>query len=135
LEIGARDLENNNTFSAKRTGGKDAISLANPVPNVMRLLDEVSAELRSRSAVHSDNVIQPLPAFEENEGNWTIKGTIDEGLIYELPFDGTDAHAEVIERSTGLTFLGDATEPYDTERECLMSGVKTTRRVILAKTY
>jgi len=135
LEIGARDLENSATFSAKRTGGKEAIPLTNPVPNVMRLLDEVSTELRSRSAIHSDNVIQPLPSFEENEGNWTMKGTIDDGLIYELPFDGTDVHAEVIERTTGLTFLGDATEPYNTERECFMSGVRTTRRVILAKTY
>jgi prolyl-tRNA synthetase len=135
LEIGARDLENNNTFSAKRTGGKEPISLDNPVANVERLLEEVASELRNRSAIHSENVIQPLPSFEENDGNWTMSETIDDGLIYELPFDGTDAHAEVIERATGLTFLGDATDPYDTEKECLMSGVMTTRRVILAKTY
>jgi len=135
LEIGARDLENNNTFSAKRTGGKEPISLVDPVANVERLLEEVASELRNRSAIHSENVIQPLPSFEENEGIWTMNGTIDDGLIYELAFDGTDAHAEVIERTTGLTFLGDATEPYDAERKCLLSGVMTTRRVILAKTY
>ena len=54
--------------------------------------------------------------------------------IYEVAFDGTDAHAETIERTTGLSFLGDSTTPYDKEQPCFMSGKMTTRRVILAKT-
>ena len=60
---------------------------------------------------------------------------IEDGKIYELAFDGTDSHAETIERSTGLSFLGDATVPYAEERPCFMSGKPTKRRVLLAKTY
>ena len=60
---------------------------------------------------------------------------VEDGKIYELAFDGTDAHAETIERKTGLSFLGDATEQYEHERPCFMSGKPTTRKVILAKTY
>ena len=60
---------------------------------------------------------------------------VEEGKIYELAFDGTDAHAEKIEKTTGLSFLGDATEPYNEERPCFMSGKMTKRRVLLAKTY
>ena len=44
-------------------------------------------------------------------------------------------HAEVIEKKTGLTFLGDATDDYDAEVPCHMTGKMTKRRVILAKTY
>ena len=82
-----------------------------------------------------DNVIQPLPEFTELDGTWTMNGEIKDGHIYELPFDGNDAHAEVIERTTGLAFLGDSTDDYLQERPCHMSGKPTKRRVLLAKTY
>jgi hypothetical protein len=64
-----------------------------------------------------------------------MEGSIEDGKIYQIPFDGTDAHAEAIERSTGLTFLGDSTESYSEEIPCHMSGKMTQRRVLLAKTY
>ena len=47
-----------------------------------------------------DNVIQPLPEFVETNGKWSMQGEISEGHIYEMAFDGTDAHAEIIERAT-----------------------------------
>ena len=62
-----------------------------------------------------------------------MNGEIKEGHIYELPFDGSDAHAEVIERTTGLTFLGDSTDEYPEERPCHMSGQPTKRRVLLLR--
>ena len=49
-----------------------------------------------------DDVVQPLPAFSEADGQWTMDGEVKDGHIYELAFDGSDAHAEVIERTTGL---------------------------------
>jgi len=52
-----------------------------------------------------------------------------------MPFDGNDAHAEVIEKLTGLTFLGDSIDEYGHEKPCHMTGKMTKRRVILAKTY
>jgi hypothetical protein len=82
-----------------------------------------------------DNVIQPLPAFTESDGTWSMEGEIEDGHIYEFAFAGTDAHSEIIERATGLTFLGDATDEFDTPRLCHMTGIETTRRVLLAKTY
>ena len=106
------------------------------LPNACRqILDEIAEELRKRSSAHMQDVIQPLPAFEENDGNWVMKGEIEDGKIYQIPFDGTDAHAEAIERATSLTFLGDSTEDFDEDMPCHMSGKMTKRRVILAKTY
>jgi hypothetical protein len=52
-----------------------------------------------------------------------------------MAFDGTDSHAEVIERATSLNFLGDATDDYEEERPCHMTGQMTKRRILLAKTY
>ena len=82
----------------------------------------------------TDVVIQ-LPEFVQSGDQWSINGEIIDGKIYEMAFDGTDAHAEIIEKQTGLTFLGDSTEDYDVEKPCHMSGKMTKRRVILAKTY
>ena len=56
------------------------------------------------------------------DGQWSMDGEVSDGHIYELAFDGSDARAEVIERTTGLSFLGDATDPYDSERPCHMTG-------------
>lgn len=125
LDIGPRDIENNTAFAARRTGGKEPLPMDNIIQECKRVLDEISDELRKRSRAHTEDVVIPLTDLDD----------VEDGKIYEMAFDGTDAHAETIERTTGLSFLGDATEPYDSERPCFMSGKPTTRRVILAKTY
>jgi prolyl-tRNA synthetase len=125
LDIGPRDIESNTAFAAKRTGGKEPLPLNKIVSECKRVLDEISDELRRRSKLHTEDVVQPL----------TDLNSIEDGKIYELAFDGSDSHAEQIEKTTGLSFLGDATEPYHEEMPCFMSGKPTKRRVLLAKTY
>ena len=125
LDIGPRDIENDSAFAARRTGGKEPLPLANIAEECRRLLNEISDELRARADAHAGNVIVPLTSLE----------SVEDGKIYEMAFDGTDSHAETIERTTGMSFLGDATEPYPNERPCFMSGKPTTRRVLLAKSY
>ena len=125
LDIGPRDIENNSAFAARRTGGKEPLPLDNIVNECNRVLAEIADELRTRAAAHTENVVIPLTDLEN----------VEDGKIYEMAFDGTDAHAETIERTTGLSFLGDSTDSYGEEKPCFMSGKMTTRRVILAKTY
>ena len=125
LDIGPRDMENNTAFAARRTGGKEPLSMDDIVSECKRVLSEISDELRLRASAHTDNVVIPLTSLDD----------VEDGKIYEMAFDGTDSHAETIERTTGLSFLGDATEPYVGERPCFMSGKMTTRKVLLAKTY
>ncbi len=125
LDIGPRDIENNTAFAAKRTGGKEPLSMDNIIPECERVLDEIADELRRRSHLHTQDVVIPLVDLK----------AVEDGKIYELAFDGSDSHAEQIEKTTGLSFLGDATEPYEEERPCFMSGNMTKRRVLLAKTY
>ena len=110
LDIGPRDIENNSAFAARRTGGKEPLPLDNIVNECNRVLSEISDELRTRAAAHAENVVIPLTDLEN----------VEDGKIYEIPFDGTDSHAETIERTTGLAFLGDSTDPYNEEKPCLM---------------
>ena len=135
LDIGPRDIAQGTAFAALRTGGKEPLAMDNIAELCWEKLSEISDELRIRSAAHMDGVINELPQFIEDNETWSMKGEINDGKIYQMPFEGTDAHAEIIEKATGLTFLGDATEDYDTELPCHMTGKMTKRRVILAKTY
>jgi prolyl-tRNA synthetase len=135
LDVGPRDIAQGTAFAARRTGGKEPIQM-DDLPNAcLQILDEIAEELRKRSSAHMDDVVQPLPPFNEIDGAWVMDGEIEDGKIYQIPFDGTDAHAEAIERATSLTFLGDSTEDFDEEMPCHMSGKMTRRRIILAKTY
>ena len=135
LDVGPRDIAQGTAFAARRTGGKEPIPMEDLSNACKTILDEIAEELRKRSSAHMSDVVQPLPNFTEQDGTWVMNGEIEEGKIYEIPFDGTDAHAEAIERATSLTFLGDSTDEYETEQPCHMSGKMTRRRVILAKTY
>ena len=135
LDVGPRDIAQGTAFAARRTGGKEPIPMESIATECHRILDEISNELRKRSSAHMSDVVQPLPKFNEVNGKWIMEGEIEDGKIYEIAFDGTDAHAEAIERTTSLTFLGDSTEDYEVDMQCHMSGKMTRRRVILAKTY
>ena len=135
LDVGPRDIAQGTVFAALRTGGKEPLLIDNIVELCNNKLNEISTELRKRSFEHMNDVMVQLPEFVESDGNWDMVGDIIDGKIYEMAFDGNDAHAEVIEKLTGLTFLGDSTDEYPQERPCLMTGKTTKRRVILAKTY
>ena len=55
--------------------------------------------------------------------------------MYEVAFDGNDADAERLEKSTNLTLLGDDLHPYEEEVPCIATGKMTTRRQYLARMY
>ena len=135
LDIGPRDMAQGTVFAALRTGGKEPLDVNNIAELCHTKLSEISNELRKRSMEHMTDVMVRLPDLENNDGHWTMKGDIIDGKIYEMPFEGTDAHAEIIEKQTGLTFLGDSVDEYESPIPCHMTGKMTKRRVILAKTY
>ena len=64
-----------------------------------------------------------------------MKEPILDGVIYELAFDGSDSDAETLEKSTGLTLLGDADTPFPDPVPCAITGKSTTRRQHIARMY
>ena len=126
LESGPRDVDNGTAFAARRTGGKDPIPLDNIVNAVREQLDIVHSELNARSHAHVEGCVIRLESLDQE---------IVDGQIYEVAFDGTDADAEQLEKSTGLTILGDAMSGYDTDKPCIVSGKMTTRKQHIARMY
>ncbi|MDP7001361.1 MAG: His/Gly/Thr/Pro-type tRNA ligase C-terminal domain-containing protein [Candidatus Poseidoniaceae archaeon] len=136
LEIGPRDIANGTAFAALRTGGKKPLEITDIVNNVKAELDAISKELRLRADTFHQSVVQQFPGIsQDSNGEWVIQGDIDDLAVFEIPFAGNDAEAEIIERLTGLTFLGDDVEPFSDEKTCVITGQSTKRRVFLARTY
>ena len=76
-----------------------------------------------------------MPNIEVVGLNISLETNLEDGFVYEMPFEGNDAEAELIEKETGFSFLGESTTPYSKERKCLVTGKHTTNRIFLAKTY
>jgi len=126
LEIGPRDVDNGNAFAARRTGGKEPIPLEDICTGVRAQLDMVQSELENRSHEHIDSCILQLLTLDQE---------ILDGHIYEVAFDGTDADAEILEKTTGLTILGDAMNGFTESQTCILTGKPTLRKQHLARMY
>jgi hypothetical protein len=120
---------------AKRTGEKTSQALDNLVENVQNQLELIGDEMMSNSLEHFNSRIQKLPNFTVAGNKLIFDTPIQTDMVYEFAFAGNDAEAEMIEKSTDLSFLGDSTKLYDKEIPCVMTGTPTNRRIYLSKTY
>ena len=91
--------------------------------------------MKQQSSDHFNSRIKTLPAFMVDGTDLIFDQAIEKGMVYEMAFDGNDAEAEMIEKGTDLSFLGDSTEAYKKKVPCAITGKPTTRRVFLAKPY
>ena len=126
LDIGPRDVENGNAFAARRTGGKHPLPISDIESSVRSELTEIQATLLKASEEHRASIVR----FANNLSELDC-----EGAIFEVAFCGTDADAEVLEKSSGLTLLGEALEPFAEPKPCIVSGEMTTTRQHLARMY
>ena len=135
LEFGPRDLAENKCVLSLRTGGKVEASLDNLFETINNHLAEISEQLLGRSSKHMSNLVKKFPGIESTKGGWKMISPIEDGIVYELAFDGNDADAEILEKTTGLALLGDSVEPYLEPRKCAITGKLTTRKQHLARMY
>ena len=136
FELGPRDLASGECVLVPRTGGKSSAPLAGAAEAAREALEAVAEELRKRARKLKDSSMHILPALERSgAGRLTLAEPVTPGRIYELPFDGSDADAGMVEELTGLSFLGDAREPFPKARKCAVTGEPTRRRGWLARTY
>ena len=135
LEIGPRDLASSQCTITLRTGGKIESPLEGISSTIRQYLDSVSDELRSRAHAHASELIRTFPGLSQTADIWKLDAALEEGFVYELAFDGNDADAEVLEKATGLTLLGDCAQPYPEPIPCAVTGKLTTRRQHLARMY
>jgi len=135
VEIGPRDIKEGKCVISTRTGDKFESPLEGLGSTISSTLAKISDDLRSRAEESLSQLIKPLPPIVEKAGQMELSEGIDDGIVYELPFDGNDSDAEILEKMTGLTLLGECDFPYSEERNCAISGNPTTKRQHIARMY
>ena len=135
IELGPRDLKSNSFMCATRTGDKSSHKMDDLLNSVRKELDLVNKHMKEKAREHFNQHIKKMPDLEINGSNISIEEQLEDGYVYEMAFEGNDAEAEMIEKITGFSFLGISTSPYSKERKCIVSGILTSNRVFLAKTY
>ena len=118
-----------------RTGGKASHDVNDLLNVISDSLDSTESELRNRAAVHMENLVLDFPGIEQSSDGWKLTEPIEDGKVYELAFDGNDSDAEILEKATGLTFLGDCIDSYSEPKPCVVTGRMTTRKQHLARMY
>ena len=134
VELGPRDLKSSNCIATLRTGGKVEVDLAGASSRIKELLSEISEELRSRANKVVSSLIKKFP--EENlSSSISIIDTIEDGVVYEIAFEGSDSNAEFLEKKTGLTLLGVSDQEFPKKRPCIVTGKLTVNRCYIARMY
>ena len=78
-----------------------------------------------------------LKAFIGEKGiiNQSIQDSIEDGIVYEIAFEGNDSDAEFLEKKTGLTLLGVSDQEFSKKRTCIVTGNSTVNRCYIARMY
>jgi prolyl-tRNA synthetase len=134
VELGPRDLKSGKCIATLRTGGKVEIDLDGAPMRISEMLSGISDELRHRANSIVSRLVQEFP-FGSLADQDNADSIVEDGIVYEIAFDGSDSDAELLEKKTGLTLLGECDEPYSEPRECLVTGNQTTKRQYIARMY
>ena len=135
IELGPRDLKSNSFMCVKRTGEKSSHSLDNLLESVRKELDSVSKNMKEHAGNHFNQHVKKMPNVRIDGSNISIEEKLEDKYVYEMAFEGNDAEAEMIEKETGFSLLGESMNPYAEKRKCIVSGKSTTKRMFLAKSY
>jgi hypothetical protein len=76
-----------------------------------------------------------LPDIINSESGHEFSSPLSDGKVYSFPFCGNDSDAEVLEKLSGLTMLGECAENYREPRNCIITGIPTTNKHHLARMY
>ena len=134
IELGPRDLKSKKCIVTLRTGGKFEIDLDGSSSRIKQLLDDISEELRNRATSLVSDLIQDFP-IHDLRNSASIQDSIEDGIVYEIAFEGNDSDAEFLEKKTGLTLLGVSDQEFSKKRTCIVTGNSTVNRCYIARMY
>ncbi|MEC9147034.1 MAG: aminoacyl--tRNA ligase-related protein [Candidatus Thermoplasmatota archaeon] len=135
LELGPRDIDSGNCIISERTGKKYEAPISDILNSVNSALVSVADVLRDRAGGHFSDLVSELPEISNVGEGHQFTSPIVDGMVYSFPFCGTDSDAEILEKLSGLTMLGECVEEYDKPRKCVITGKKTTKKQHLARMY
>ena len=131
IAFGNRDLENNTVEIARRdTLEKQTVPQDDVVEFVANLLDEIQDNLFNRAISYRKEHTTEVDTFEE------FKDAIEnKGGFVSAHWDGTIETEEKIKELTKATIRCIPLENKFEDGKCLLSGAKSTQRVLFAKSY
>ena len=134
LELGPRDLSAGNVVLTLRTGSKFEISIEEAEKSVLESLEGLAEDLRQRAKSLVSDKVQPFP-FDNLDYDVSQESSIENGIVYQIAFEGNDSDAELLEKKTGLTLLGECDDEFPEERNCLITGKATKKMQHIARMY
>lgn len=131
IAFGNRDLENNTVEIARRdTLDKQTVAQDDVVEFVANLLDEIQDNLFNKAISYRKEHTTEVDTFEE------FKDAIEnKGGFVSAHWDGTIETEEKIKELTKATIRCIPLENKFEDGKCLISGGKSTQRVLFAKSY
>ena len=134
LELGPRDLSAGNVVLNSRTGSKFEISIEEAEKSVLESLEGLAEDLRQRAKSLVSDKVQPFP-FDNLNYDDSQESPIENGIVYQIAFEGNDSDAEFLEKKTGLTLLGECDDEFPEERNCIITGKATKKMQHIARMY
>ena len=134
IELGPRDLSAGKFVLTMRTGSKSEISIDEAEKFVLESLEELAEYLRQRAKSLVSDKVKSFP-FHNLDYDKSKESTIESGFVYEIAFEGNDSDAEILEKKTGLTLLGECDDEFPEERKCIVTGKLTLKRCFIARMY
>jgi len=131
IAIGPRDLENNTVELARRdTLTKEFVKQKELTSKITNLLEEIQTDLYTKALNFRDNHITKVDSFEEFKEVLENKG----GFI-SAHWDGTIETEKKIKTLTKASIRCIALDADNEGGKCILTGNKSSRRVLFAKAY
>ena len=112
IELGPRDLKSDSFMCVPRTGEKSSYNLQELISSVRKELDLVNEHMKEKAKSHFNQHIKKMSKVEINGSIISFDQKLEDGFVYGMAFEGNDAEAEMIEKETGFSLLGESTIPY-----------------------
>ncbi|PHR69690.1 MAG: proline--tRNA ligase [Lutibacter sp.] len=131
IAVGPRDLENGTLEIARRdTLEKNIISFDDTVSYIEKTLEEIQENLFNKAFKYRNEHITKVNSFDEFKDVLESKG----GFI-SAHWDGTGETEEEIKKLTKATIRCIPNDVKEEDGKCILTGAKSSRRVLFAKAY
>lgn len=131
LGLGARDLENGTIEVARRdTKEKASVDITTITDHVVKLLDDIQANMLERARAYRDEHITPVDTWDE-----FVRLLDEKGGFLSAHWDGTSETEELIKTETKATIRCIPLNNPQEAGTCIKTGKPSTQRVLFARAY
>jgi prolyl-tRNA synthetase len=131
LGLGARDLENGTIEVARRdTKEKASVDITTITDHIVKLLDDIQANMLERARAYRDEHITPVDTWDE-----FVRLLDEKGGFLSAHWDGTGETEELIKNETKATIRCIPLNNVQEAGTCIKTGKPSTQRVLFARAY